>query len=637
MSQAYDDAGEDAAFVGFWVDHDRGNNILGATLTLRARHAVVLMAFLAVLVTFAATWSWQFWRFLLHSLISRKAQDASAPALLRHEVILRNNATPSAALRSLLSTPALETNTRKDSQRGFLLGLFTTGHVIAFGAASILTSQVIIGQTVVSRVTDTCGQWATTYEGGFMDNDVYYLGLELARNATLDADNYVRNCHSNRATSRQIMSCNKLLTRELSFRTETDAECPFGGDVCLTGNRPFVMDSGNITFADLGINSKLARGLTVRRRSTCAPLDAERFRVPSPPEVAANALVAFSTYAFLKTNGTWSAIQYLRHPNVSLDYDLQAYTVVAPAGFTGVELAEPLQKNQHEHTVSLILLSGTGIMFNSPNDDPLFSARRQAQNSARYKMDKPTAMIGCAEQVQLCNSLTGQCTSWTGLFDSDPDLLSVLGAGIAVDDALDMVRSTTLIQLSLQTTSLPASVGERTAAAALQAGRYLYGGTQVRIEREQWKRELEYWFAVGLARLQLEVFGTVEKPPGVDASVAVNVWDQPKYAALKALCGGIKFRSPRHTSLSALGFGLTLGVSGVLVLLSFADVVVPWLLRRCGYEFREWEQTGVLTLLRRNLELERCLDTEADPFLMPEAKPRWHRRQPLLGAEGTDN
>ncbi|KAK4031685.1 hypothetical protein C8A01DRAFT_41869, partial [Parachaetomium inaequale] len=123
---------------------------------------------------------------------------------------------------------------------------------------------------------------------------------------------------------------------------------------------------------------------------------------------------------------------------------------------------------------------------------------------------------------------------------------------------MDIVRSTTLIQLSLQTTSLPASVGERTAAAALQAGRYLYAGRQ---------------FAVGLARLQLEVFGTVEKPPGVDPSMAVNFWDQPQYKALKALCGGIKFRSSGHTSLSKLGFGLILGMSGVLVLLSFADVV----------------------------------------------------------------
>ncbi|KAK3901229.1 hypothetical protein C8A05DRAFT_35101 [Staphylotrichum tortipilum] len=588
MSQAYDDAGEGAVFVGFWVDHDRGNSILGATLTLRARHAVVLMAFLAILVTFAATQSWLFWRFLLHSLISAKAQDASAPALLRHEVIIRNDATPSTALWSLLSTPALEPNTRKDSQRGFFLGLFTTGHVLAFAAASILTSQVIIGQTVVSRVTETCRQWATTYEGGFMKNDVYYLGLELARNATLDADNY----------------------------HQSDQECLFGGNVCLTGTRPFVMDSGNITFADLGINSKLARGLTVRRRSTCAPLDAERFRVPNPPEVAANALVTFSTYAFLKSNGSWSALQYLRHPNVSVDYDLQAYTVVAPPGLPGVELTEPLQKDQDEHTVSFILLSGTGIMFNSPNDDPLFSAQRQAQNSTRYRMDKAANMIGCAEQAQLCNSLTGRCTSWTGLFDSDPDLLSVLGGETTADGLMDIVRSTTLIQLSLQTTSLPASVGERTAGAALQAGRYLYAGTQVRIEPEQWKREIEYWFAVGLARLQLEVFGTVEKPPGVDPSMAVNVWDRPEYKALKALCGGVKFRSPGHTSLSALGFGLTLGVSGVLVLLSFADVVVPWLLRRCGYEFQEWEHTGMLKLLQRKLELERCLDTEADPFLV---------------------
>ncbi|KAK2923518.1 hypothetical protein FoTM2_017042 [Fusarium oxysporum f. sp. vasinfectum] len=537
MSQAYDDAGEGAVFVGFWVDHGRGN-ILGATLTLRARHALVLLAFLAVLVTFAATRSWLFWRFLLHNFISGKAEDACAPAPLRHKVILRNVVTPSAVLWSLLSTSSLKPNTRKDSQRGFFLGLFSAGHVLAFAAASILTSQVIVGQTVVSRITETCGQWTTTYEGGFMENDVYFLGLELTRNATIDADNYVRNCHSNRGTSRQIMSCNKLLARELVFRTETDAECPFGDNVCLTGNRPFVMDSGNITFADLGINSKFARGLSVRRRSTCAPLDAERFRVPNPPELVANALVEFSTYAFLMSNGTPIGSQYVRHPNVSLDYDLQAYAVVPPPGVSGVELAAPLQKDQDDHTVSLVVLSGTGIIFTSPNDDPLFSAQRKARNSTSYKMDKAVNMIGCDERAQLCSSLTGRCTSWEGLPPLHPDALTVLGGEVAKDVAMDIVRSTMLIQLLLQTTLLPESVGERTAASALQAGRYLYAGRQVRIEPEQWKRELEYWFAVGLARLQLEVFGTVEKPPGVDPSMAVNLWEKEQVQSSESAMRG---------------------------------------------------------------------------------------------------
>ena len=85
----------------------------------------------------------------------------------------------------------------------------------------------------------------------------------------------------------------------------------------------------------------------------------------------------------------------------------------------------------------------------------------------------------------------------------------------------------------------------------------------------------------------------------------MNRWDEEKFRALKALCGGIKFRSPGHTSLSTLGFGLILGLSGVLILLSFADTVVPWLLRKFGYEFRDWEQTDMLKLLERTLEIER--------------------------------
>jgi len=221
MSQSYDDAGDGAVFEGFWVDHTRGN-IQGASLTLRAGRAAVLLAFLAVLATFAATRSWLFWRFLLHNFIGYKVDDsdASVPARLRHQVIIRNVVTPAGALWSLLSTASPKQSTRKDSRRGFLLGFFTAGHVLAFAAASILTSQLILGQTVVSKVTETCGQWMSTYVDGPMTTDVYHLGLELTRNATLDADNYVRNCHSNRAISRQIMSCNKLLTRELVFHTE---------------------------------------------------------------------------------------------------------------------------------------------------------------------------------------------------------------------------------------------------------------------------------------------------------------------------------------------------------------------------------------------------------------------------------
>ena len=87
--------------------------------------------------------------------------------------------------------------------------------------------------------------------------------------------------------------------------------------------------------------------------------------------------------------------------------------------------------------------------------------------------------------------------------------------------------------------------------------------------------------------------------------MAVNLWEKDKFKALKALCGGINFTASGHTLLGTLGLGLILGMSGALVLLSFADVAVPWLLRRRGYEFQEWEQTDMLKLLERTLEVER--------------------------------
>jgi hypothetical protein len=137
----------------------------------------------------------------------------------------------------------------------------------------------------------------------------------------------------------------------------------------------------------------------------------------------------------------------------------------------------------------------------------------------------------------------------------------------------------------------------RTAASALQAGRYLYGGEQVRIEPDQWKREVEYWFAMGLARLQLEVFGTVEKPPGIDPGRAINIWEQPELRTLKALCGGIKFNSPKHTSISTLGLGIILGFSGLLILLSFTDAVALGFVHKRGKKLSAWEETETTRLL----------------------------------------
>jgi hypothetical protein len=69
MSSLNDGAGSGAVYVGFWIDGDYGK-VLGARLTLLATHVTVLLAFLAVLTTYAGSRSWKFWRFVLHRAIA---------------------------------------------------------------------------------------------------------------------------------------------------------------------------------------------------------------------------------------------------------------------------------------------------------------------------------------------------------------------------------------------------------------------------------------------------------------------------------------------------------------------------------------------------------------------------------------
>jgi hypothetical protein len=91
---------------------------------------------------------------------------------------------------------------------------------------------------------------------------------------------------------------------------------------------------------------------------------------------------------------------------------------------------------------------------------------------------------------------------------------------------------------------------------------------------EQWKLELEYWFTMALARLQLAVFNTIEKAPGVNASQATNSWDEN---SLKIRCGSVKLYSPNYTTLSTLGIVVILGFVSLLIVLSLVDVMTSWI------------------------------------------------------------
>ncbi len=617
-------AGSTAVHTGFWFDHEHGR-FRGPCLTLPNKQAAVLLAFLAVLVTFTANRSWKICRFVLLRVVHSSDTEPShiAGRKRQRQVVLRNSETAGGALVSLLEVSATRRSGlslwRKDVWRSVFLAVFALGHWAAFIAMGILTSQIIVGRTVTSSVTDTCGQWAgkglssDLEVNSDLDRTIYDTHRSLLLNQTLDADNYVRNCYE-KGVSRGILDCGKLMSRSLPFVVEHNASCPFDEAVCLMGdNSAFGMDTGHIAFSDLGINYKFAKDLSVRRRTVCAPIDAEVFRErvitsETLPALQGNETLTF--YSFVSYQGENRSDLY-RNDNFSTDYTLRSFHFIPDL----VDLAEPLGPSAPDHDVSIITLRGGGVTFQNVQDDPWFSAHEQKQydNSTgiiptdwkRYRMDRFLNVLGCDERVQLCSAVTGLCTPWSGLYSevteglvsdylADPTLQEK-----SPEDFNSILYASIMVRLVVLYTSIPESIQSRSASSALQASRYLVDGDQYRLESEQWKLELDYWFSMALARLQLEVFNTIEKPPSVDAESAQNLWAaQP---SLLRLCGRVKFRSVDHTTLSTIGVVVVLVVSCFLTVLSFFDVVVERCFRkRHSTLVSDWVDSENLTLLEKS-------------------------------------
>jgi hypothetical protein len=256
-------------------------------------------------------------------------------------------------------------------------------------------------------------------------------------------------------------------------------------------------------------------------------------------------------------------------------------------------------------------MEALGVQFLQKSDDPWFSVHRTVEYlpgydrggwPETYAADYTLNVLGCDEQLQLCSALSNNCTEWQPL------------QSIKALDAMPLVRPNVkfqskeynetfsafqLVLQSISATALHNSISNR-GPAAMQAARYLLETFQYRLEQEQWKTELRYWFSVSLARLQMEIFNTIAKPPELDENLIENFW-QTQLPEMLQYCGIIKFRSSDHTTMSALGIGLIVAFAVVLLLGSYTELLVgrfQW-----GKPFaHRWDQLENLALFH---ELER--------------------------------
>lgn len=619
------EAGSNAVHTGFWIDRDREGPVRGATLTLTNRKAVALLAFLAILVTFVANRSFKICRFWLHRSIhpsDARTDSVTRKAKMGPQVILRNSETAGSTLVSLLEISIFERSGSPVSGRAMLtsmlMKLAIMAHWLVFIALGILTSQVVMGRTVVSRRTSTCGKWgvkgpAPSIESVNASGEYAKATNELWYNWTMDADNYVHNCYGEQS-ARGFFDCSKFMSRSLPFSEEHNVACPFEHGICLAGdNSAFAMDSGNISFSALGLNRKHSKDLSIRRRSTCAVVDPNPFYIGSltiedPTLPSTENQTAFVWSFSTDESGANLTLPY-RRLSGSSTYELREYSYIGNSSYTA---SKALLPDGNTNDVSIMLLRGQGVEYFDVQDDPWFAAHTEVEwnNSTgivppvykRYQLDNFLNVLVCDERSQFCNHITGQCTQWHGLLNDFGDLVSALGDPLlreGMDGYVDMKQSATIVMGSVMMSYISLSIQGR-GYAALQASKFFNNGAQYRLDPEQWKIELRYWFKMALARIQLEVFNTIERPVNVDPNRSENSWGEELSSAL---CGNIKFRSANHTSLSVAGIVAILLSVAILTIISFFDQFLAsrFLRGRFRNFISAWEETENLALLKKTM------------------------------------
>lgn len=611
MSQEH--AGNNATYLGFWTDYSRGGRIKGATLTLRNRDAAILLAFLAVLVGFSANRSWKIWRLAL--LAPSRGLQSRTTRKKELQIILRNSETTGATLSSILQLPftSPESPSRGDSLRTVSVTIFAFSHLFFFVAAGILTSQVVIGREVSSKVTPSCGQWVSKFnirELGLVPDPDAYAGPEMMINQTIDADNYVRNCYP-QGVSRDILQCDTLMSRYLTFAENHNVQCPFEDSLCKNGtNSAFELDTGNIPLSSVGVNSRYSRQLSFRRRSVCAsifsaPFNTESFNFTNTPSLSPGERILTYTFA---TSTAFNISRTYRFDNYTTGYQLDSTEIISAA----FNRSSHLLTSRGRSDLSLVIMNGFGVQFFQTQDDPWFSVHQplsylpgselERTGPSIFGVDYTLNILACDEQLQLCSALSNQCMEWRPLVLLEEfDAMPLVGPGVQkLSQEYDEIYSAfQILLLSVGTSSIANAIGNR-GAAALQAARYVTQGVQYRLAKEQWKIELRYWFSVSLARIQMDIFSTIAKPPALAETNVENFW-QTQLPGLLQYCGKIKFRTSDFTSMSALGIGFIIALAVLLMAGSYCELLAGRFQK--GKPFvQKWDEMESLALF---YELER--------------------------------
>ena len=600
----------DIVKTGLWTIEDLGP-VFGKVLTVHYRSGTLIITILAILVTFTANRSWKVWRLMLHPLLATvqpRLRSQESLVVQQQQAILRNSETTGGALISFAELVGDRKSGNKMTLRNrvvtLALFLFAILHLVSFLALGILTTQINIGSTIRSVYSTSCGWWLPLE----YKSDVGLItGVELLANDTISAENYVRNCYVNESTS--ISECNQFMQKSIPHFTEM-VPCPLQNSaLCSASNRQaLAMDSGNISFSGLGINWRHAKDVSVRRRSICTPIVTEPFLYSEvATQLYANQSIRgagqpeqLQAYAYTKNvDGTNMTQAYRRG-------DRGEYEVSVVSVSDGSYAANALRPLQLFPEFTVVTLRGRGMTFSTPSNDPFFYAQNEQMvtinnhTMRNYVMSRALNSIVCQDMVMICSNITDYCSNWTNPvypYSNTPYQDKIMGRFSNDTDARAAFK---VVASSSMFSTVYYGVNNR-GASALQASRHVSSGNQYLLSKDQWKIEVENWFRISMARLQIAPFRIISTPK-LDTQRVRNIMNMTNRKS--AACSIIKFHFPQYATLSLFGILIIVVLSIVLTILNYVDSLLSLLflthVLRC---LQYWEGSGYFHILKQNINI----------------------------------
>jgi hypothetical protein len=256
---------------------------------------------------------------------------------------------------------------------------------------------------------------------------------------------------------------------------------------------------------------------------------------------------------------------------------------------------EPIAElNRSDADVSVIFINQNSIKYNEPVDDVVFSAhmpRAISLGSASipyYTSDYFTNVIGCTDQVQICNPSTrcSPLTDYNSVIES-LDYLSLTDIQVAVAQRF---TNNMIYQNAYH------SVSGR-GGAALRANELVSVLQSPALPNNQWQIEVDGWFGVTLARMQQMVIEYATGPSNMPLGGYIVA---PLMGSDHDLCAAQKMKgSNAHQNFNFIAVLVVIGICSVIILLGFfVDTCVGWCQDRKSYPKQAWKLDNFLQLHR---------------------------------------